>query len=85
MDWDEHARRYRHDSEEAWKKAFGQRLTMIIEGYKVSKKYAADLAECSEEHIQDLMDGKIFPTVQECMRLKYLAYRGLEYLYGIKD
>lgn len=84
-DWEEHARRYRHDCEEAWKRAFGQRLTKIMRDYRVSMAYAADLAECSEERLQDLMDGKEFPTVPECMRLRFLAYDGLEALYGIKE
>ncbi len=85
MDGKDYERRFRHDREEAWKRAFGRRLTKIMQDNRVSMEYAADLAECSEERLQDLMDGKEFPTVQECMRLRFLAYDGLEVLYGIKE
>ncbi len=85
MTGEELERRFRHDREEAWKRAFGRRLTKLMQDNEVSMEYAARLAECSKERLQDLMDGKIFPTVQECMRLRFLAYDGLEVLYGIKQ
>ncbi len=82
---DELMRQSRHCYEDAWKRNFGKRLTLLMERAAVTSAEAALLAECSEERMRSIMRGEEFPTIPEVMRLCLLTYRAKEFLLEDRD